>query len=146
MSSDTWILVADGSRAQLYRQGGNEGRDWSLLQEFYHPAAREMGRDIAGNRPNQIQHAMETTSKGDEGGHGVQEYESQRFSRELCEYLHSAAMRNQFGTLVIVAPPKFLGALRKNMTKPVEERVSHYVAKDYTNKQPRELAPIMAGL
>jgi protein required for attachment to host cells len=143
----TWILVADGSRAQLYLQGeDSNGRDWKLLQEFDHPAAREMGHDLRGNRPDQIQHQMDIGYKGTVGPHNVQEHEASKFAKELCEFLHGAAMRNQFSTLVVAAAPKTLGALRNMMSKSVSERVSHYLSKDYTDKNPRELAPLMMGL
>jgi protein required for attachment to host cells len=146
MANGTWILVADGSRAQLYLQGGSDGRDWRLLQEFLHPSARESGHDLRGNRPDQIQHGMDLDHKGHEGTHQVQAQEAERFAKQLCDFLHDAAMRKEFDGLVVAAAPRFLGALRRGMSRPVQERVRHYLDKDYVHLQPRELAPIVDGL
>jgi protein required for attachment to host cells len=146
MMNSTWVLLADGSRAQLYEKGGNDHRDWKLLKAFDHPPARQSGQDLAGNRPDAIQHQMESTAKGTEGAHGVQEYESSRFASELSDYLHGAATRNEFSRLVVAAAPRFLGTLKAKFSKPVKERISHFLAKDYASRAPHEVAPHMAGL
>ena len=146
MTSRNWVLLADGSRAQLYAKNGDDHRDWSLLREFDHPPARLSNHQIMGNRPHRIQHLMEVTAKGTRGGHTVQEDESERFAIELSEYLHGAAARNDFDTLVVAAAPRFLGSLRQRLTKPVHQRVSHFLARNYVSQAPVDFAEHMAGL
>ncbi len=146
MNVTNWVLLADGSRAQLYLKKGDDHREWTLLKDFDHPAARLAGQDLVGNRPNKIQHQMESTAKGTTGPQTLREDESDRFAQELVEYLHGAASRNEFGTLVVAAAPRFLGSLRAKLTKPVRERVSHYLARNYASMAPDEFAQHLTGL
>lgn len=146
MKKTHWVLLADGSRAQLYLKEGEDHREWTLLKDFDHPPSRQAGQALVGNRPNQIQHQMEATAKGVTGAHTVQEEESERFAQELVEYLHGAASRNEFATLVVAAAPRFLGSLKARLTKPVRARVSHYLARNYASRPPEEFAPHLTGL
>lgn len=146
MKMTNWVLLADGSRAQLYLKEGDDHREWTLLKDFDHPPARQAGQDLVGNRPYRIQHQMEATAKGVQGPQTLREDESERFAQELVDYLHGAASRNEFGTLVVAAAPRFLGSLRAKLTKPVKERVSHYLARNYASMAPDAFAEHLTGL
>ena len=136
--SDTWILVAESARARIFDPEGPNNR-WALVQEFSHVESRENGQNLRGNRPDQIQHAMEKDVKGDKPG-WVFDVEDERFAKELCEALSRSFGVNAFRELIIVAPPKFLGRLRRNLTEPVRKVVKLEIDKDYTYLKPDELA------
>jgi protein required for attachment to host cells len=55
-----------------------------------------------------------------------------RFAAEAAERINRAALANEFEKLIIVAPPKTLGALRKHYHKQVESRIAAEIAKDLT--------------
>ena len=46
--------------------------------------------------------------------------------------LKKRALRNEFENLIIVAPPRTLGELRKHYHKEVEKRLAGEIAKDLT--------------
>jgi protein required for attachment to host cells len=63
--------------------------------------------------------------------------EEDRFAAETAELLKKRALRNDFESLIIVAPPKTLGELRKHYHKEVEKRL--------TARSPRTLRPSGGG-
>jgi protein required for attachment to host cells len=57
--------------------------------------------------------------------------------------LKQRALRNEFDSLVVVAPPKTLGELRKHYHKEVEKRLAAEVPKDLTNMPIEEIERIL---
>jgi protein required for attachment to host cells len=120
----TWIVVADSSRAQLF-QRSNGGL--KLVDEISHPESREQGRDLIGNRPHRLQSSGEKTLSDP---HAIQDVESERFAKQVIEFLHRRASENAFEGLVVIAPKRFLGMLRPRYTPLLKPRVRDEIAKD----------------
>ena len=57
--------------------------------------------------------------------------------------LRKRALRNEFESLIIVAPPKTLGELRKHYHKEVEKRLAGEIAKDLTGHPVPEIEKIL---
>lgn len=135
-----WVLVADSAQASIleYQKDRLE-----LVHAFEHPESREQGRDLMGNRPNQNQHNMEKSTKGDES-QGLRDDESKRFAKELSDYLSTAHSQNRFRELVLVADPRFLGLLRAELGKPVAGCVTASVGKSAVRMEPRDLVKLLA--
>lgn len=58
--------------------------------------------------------------------------EEDRFAAETADMLKRRALANDFESLIIVAPPKTLGELRKHYHKEVSNRLAGELAKDLT--------------
>ena len=58
--------------------------------------------------------------------------EEDRFAAETADMLKRRALANEFESLIIVAPPKTLGELRKHYHKAVSDRLTGELAKDLT--------------
>ena len=73
--------------------------------------------------------------------------EGDRFAAETADLLRTRALNNDFETLIIVAPPKTLGELRKHYHKEVENRLTGEIDKDLTRHTLPEIekALIAAG-
>ena len=69
--------------------------------------------------------------------------EEDRFAADTAELLRKRALRNEFESLIIVAPPKTLGELRKHYHKEVEKRLAGEVAKDLTSHPVTEIEKIL---
>ena len=61
---------------------------------------------------------------------GAVEHSARTFAREVGRYLDQARNEHRYDQLVLVAPPKFLGALRKELHKEVEKLVVDELPKD----------------
>ena len=81
----------------------------------------------------QGQGAQFAPSRGSMGESDYHQLEEDRFAAEVAEILKVKALNNSFDTLIIAAPSRTLGELRKHYHKEVESRLSNEVAKDLTN-------------
>jgi protein required for attachment to host cells len=61
------------------------------------------------------------------------------FAKEIGRYLEQARTQHRYDELVIVAPPKFLGAVRKELGKEVEKLVVDELPKDLSWFNAREI-------
>lgn len=114
--SSTWILVADGSHARLF-QATVASQPWRLVEKLDREHSREQT-----NR---------TESHEDRGEHD--------FARLLAGALETKRQGGGFERLVLVAPPKFLGQLRGELTASLATCVIRSKDADYTNLSDAEL-------
>ncbi len=138
--STGWVLVADSAQARILEYDKDK---LGPVEEFDHPASREHGRDLIGNRPNQNQHSMEKTRKGEEH-QGLRDDESKKFAKQLSNYLSTAHARNRFRKLILVADPRFLGMLRNELANPVTACVATSIDKNAVRMTAKELAALVA--
>jgi protein required for attachment to host cells len=66
-----------------------------------------------------------------------------RFAAETAEMLKDRALRNEYDALVVVAPPRTLGELRKHFHKEVEKRLVAELPKDLVNTPVPEIEKIL---
>ena len=137
MIARTWILVADATYARIF-EINEDSRRWELVQEFQHLESREQGQDLIGNRPNKAQHLMEMAGKKDNPVERKLQ-EATRFAQELVAHLDKQIATNSFDQLVLVAPPKMLGALREKLSNQLKRLVVAEVDKDYSHMPPAEM-------
>lgn len=114
--SQTWILVADGSRARLFLAPGNN-KPWQLDKKLEREHSREK--------------TDRATAHEDRGEHD--------FARLLAAELETKRQGPGFDRLVIVATPRFLGQLRGELTAPLAACVIRSHDADYTNMSDTEL-------
>jgi protein required for attachment to host cells len=126
---DALILVGDGSRAVFFKNRGTVVKPNLVVEHMFeqqNPATREQGTDRPGRRAGgdsqTMRSAMEETD-----WHQLAE---ERFASEIAAALYRSAHANEFQRLIIVAPPKVLGTLRKSLHKEVLDRVEAEVPKE----------------
>ena len=139
--SNGWVLVADSAQARILEYDDKDKLE--PVEELDHPASRDQGRDLIGNRPNQNQHNMEKTRKGEEH-QALRDDESRRFAKEVSSFLSAAHSRNRFRQLVVIADPRFLGMLRQELADPVASCVSKSIDKNAVRLRAEELAAMVA--
>lgn len=132
---NAFVLVADGRKLLFLRNEGDA--DYPNLtveaaEEHPNPATRDQATDAAGR-------ASSTTPAGGTSRAGssmdptdFHQLEEDRFAAEAAAMLKTRALANDFEKLIIVAPPKTLGELRKHYHREVENRLAGEVAKDLT--------------
>jgi len=75
---------------------------------------------------------------------GAVEHSARTFAKEVGRYLDRARTEHRYDQLVLVAPPKFLGALRKELHKEVEKLVAEELPKDLSWFNAREIEKYFA--
>ncbi|WP_437774984.1 host attachment protein [Sorangium sp. So ce1097] len=137
----TWILVSDASRAQLYREEP-AGKGFTLLESYTHDESRARVRDLMadanGRKPNGPPAGNGNITGGGTylGRPGVapdtdpKDVEKQKFAQELAEVLEKGLNDHAYDSLVLIAPPQFLGLLRGTVSKQVSNHIESSVDKD----------------
>lgn len=125
-----WVLVADGSRARLFRAEGARG-GLVEIDTWLHPESRLREQDLVSDAPGQDR-GRGGSAHGVNEHHSAHGHELEIFAREIAGHLQAAANENSFGRLLLCAPPRFLGLLREALPAAVRQRVRHEIGKDLT--------------
>ena len=148
----TWIVAADESRARVLQVARPEKR-LDEIENLLNPEARLQDRELQSDaEPRFSGHggvgkpgsAPTGGPASDRETRGAVEHSARTFAREVGRYLEKARVEHRFDELVLVAPPKFLGALRKELDKEVAKLVKDELPKDLSWFKARELESYFA--
>ena len=139
---DAVVVVADGRKMLFLRNEGDALNPNLQLEkkvvDSHNPSHHEQATDLAGG-------AMGTRTAGAQWGGGNMEevdfhqLEEDRFAADTAALLKERALRQDFESLIIIAPPKTLGELRKHYHKEVSDRLTGELAKDLTGHPVAEI-------
>jgi len=138
MMSNTWVLVANSSQAKIYAGKGQRGpltkiKDFDFLKGRLHEG--DLVSDFAGSDGGSVgqgRHVLDDKTS-------AKEQEAIVFAKELINYLNKKRNKEAFRRLVIIAPPTFLGLLRKNSNDEIISMVSQQIDKNFIDKSAEEI-------
>lgn len=122
------ILVLDGAKLLLFRNAGTAVHP--DLQTLKHetaedPPSRAIGSDSPGRvHPSQGTHG---SSYDETDWHRQAE---ERFARHGAEVLEAAALADPEAAIVVIAPPRTLGEIRKHYGRASQARLAGEIDKD----------------
>ena len=145
LPNNALVLVADGRKMLFFRNQGDENQI-DLRTEAHDEREdrydREYKTDSPGNAAHSAgAHGSKIGAMG--GGHvsrptmeetDFHQQEEDKWIKEAADELKKRALRNDFDALAIVAPPKALGVLRKELHKEVEKRLVCTVNKEMSGR------------
>ena len=125
---DALVLVGDGTRAIFFRNRGSIQKPNLVVERVLQqedPPTHEQGTD----RPGRVHASLgaQRSAVEDTDWHRLAE---DRFAVVIADALYRLAHANHFQRLIVVAPPKALGTLRKQFHKEVQERLAAEVPKE----------------
>lgn len=128
------VLVADGRKMLFFRNEGDAtypNLKVEVAQE--HPDAKDGDQksDSAG-RASSTGAGSRAAAGSTMGETDFHQQAEDSFAAETAAMLKRRALAHEFESLVIVAPPKTLGELRKHYHKEVSARLKGELAKDLT--------------
>jgi protein required for attachment to host cells len=133
-----WVLVGDGRRALFFQNHGDADLlDLRVLETRIddNPATREQGSDAPGRAfPGPGAHARSAMENVD-----WHELEEERFARAMAERINAAAESGEMKEIVIVAPPRTLGEIRKDLSVKAQGKVRGELDKDLTKHPLHEI-------
>jgi protein required for attachment to host cells len=138
---DSFVLVADGRKSLFFRnQGDADFPDLRVEEKEVHPnpAHHEQASDTAGQSMRTMDGRGGSMEEVD-----FHQQEEDRFAADTAAMLKARALSNDYESLVVVAPPRTLGELRKHYHKEVEKRLVAEVAKDLVNVPVPEIEKIL---
>jgi protein required for attachment to host cells len=136
--SKIWVVVADEAKARILSTSKST-EPLVEVQSLSSSEAYDREQDLVSDKPGrgsngsgQGKHAMDekTTHK---------EQYAIRFAKELADFLEKNQHKKTYMKLIIVAAPRFLGLMRKEMSKSVSELVSLEIDKDLTMMEPQAI-------
>ena len=151
---DALVVVADGRKMLLLRNEGDAQRiNLQVERKAIHesPKDREQKSDAAGRASStqsgpgapaiaqggsmhaQGQGAQFAPSRGSMEEADYHQLEEDRFASEVAEILKKGALANSFDKIIIAAPARTLGELRKRYHKEVAARLVGEIDKDLTS-------------
>lgn len=137
---NSFVVVADGEKMLFFRNEGDAEFPKLMVErkvEQDNPANRDQKTDDAGRRHAQGP-GRSAYSETD-----FHQLEEDRFAHRTAEMLKDRALRNEYESLIVVAPPRTLGELRKHYHKEVEKRLAGEVPKDLTGHPVEEIEKIL---
>lgn len=139
----TWIVVADGAKAQLYRYQGPkaplERIDDGELQHV-----NELSQDLVSDRPGRVFQSASHRRSAIEPATDPKEHQKHEFARRICAYLEGYI--SKIDNLILVAAPKVLGDLRRLLPDALKQKVTDELSKDLTNIPAPELPRHLQGV
>ena len=143
LSHNTLVVVADGRKSLFFRnEGDSEHPNLKVLEatEQSNPDHSDQATDLAG-QPSSPQGSGRGTFQTVD----YHQQEEDRFAAATADRLKSGALQNEYDRLVIVAPPRTLGELRKHYHGEVEKRIAGEIAKDLTGHPVDQIEKIIAA-
>jgi protein required for attachment to host cells len=140
----TWIVVADSSHARIFQL-----RDGQLpaeeIEDLANPLGRADNKQVASDSHGQFAgpdgHGHTAPRVEEPVQHGVRQ-----FAREIARHLDTAAARQRFQQLALVAAPRFLGLLRESLDKQTRKLVTSELAKNVAALPRSELDACLQAL
>jgi protein required for attachment to host cells len=129
------ILVTDGSKALfLTNEGDGDFPDFQLVRKWEQevPADRELRSAGPGHAFSSHGGGTRRSSYDETDLHEQAEVQ---FTCNIAAFLNERARLGSIDELIMVAPPRTLGELRKHIRRDVADRVKAEIAKDLV-KQP----------
>jgi protein required for attachment to host cells len=138
-----WVVVCDGAKALILENVGDAMFPNLKTREVHEQAdarTHEQGTDAPGRSINSIdarRSAMEQTDFHDQA--------EQRFLCDLAKRLDAAVLGGETKALILVAPPRALGVLRRAASEHLRGAIRAEVDKDYVKLPVHEIERHLAA-
>jgi protein required for attachment to host cells len=137
MTKTIWIAVANRATARIFAAESPLGAI-DEIETLVHPAGRVPEQSLVTDRPGR------TYERAGAGPHSdpdtvQQDHETATFAGEVAAALAKGREADRYGTLIISAPPAFLGELRKHLDARTQSLVTLELDKDLAHLDAREL-------
>lgn len=131
------VLVADGRKMLFLRNEGDIAHPNLVVehaQEQANPPDREQKTDLAGRAAPKVGIGQGTMTEVN-----FHDLEEERFAADAADLLRQRALSNDYESLIVIAPARTLGALRKHYHKQVTARLIGELGKDLTRHPIRDI-------
>ena len=126
MAATQWFLIADSSRARVFAMEKSDERVMEIAS-FANPQGRSQDDELASYdsgisaRPGPRSGPQQPSAL---------DHQVELFAKQLARYLDEARIEHRYDVLYLVAGPEFLGRLRGNLSKEVENLLAAQLDKD----------------
>lgn len=137
--TSTWILVADQARARLFSPSADM-KDLEEVGDYVNVDARLPDHQLQGSRrPPRVHERFGEVRHSIEPRTTPQDKSVARFASLLGSVLKRGHSERRFTRLVLIAPPRFLGALNKALDPRLDAVVVLKMPKNLTLETPHAI-------
>lgn len=131
--STQWIVVADRSRARIF-ETDRTFQELREVEDLLNPEGRfddaQLRHDAKGRFYGKGERFQAHTA---EPRVSQRKHDEEKFSRDVMKRLTEACDAKRYDSLVMVAPPEFLGLLRQQLPERVGQHVTRQINSDISN-------------
>jgi len=139
VKNKTWVIVAESGRARIYEAGASD-TGLTEIQDLVHPESRMHEQNITSDLPGRTHDRQGTGARHAKvESTPIKEHEAKSFAKEIASILDAGRKQSAFDKLVIMAPPAFLGLLRKQLSAATLKTVVREVDKNLLHNSPDEI-------
>lgn len=136
-----WVMVGDGRRALFFKNDG-DAEILNLRRQDVRENADAATQSQVAPLAREASATERAVAVSETGWHQVEE---ERFARSIAEQLNQAAREQKFRDLIIVAPPKVLAEIRRDLSAEAHRRVAAEIPKDLVHHTIPEIETILSG-
>jgi len=135
----TWIIAADSSRARILQVTDRE-KALAEIDDLLNPEGRVDDRQLTTDAHARFHGGGGGSAPAsDLDETSAAEHATELFAKRVGDYLDKARTAHKYDRLHLVAPPRFLGQLRKELGKEVQKLVTDELPKDLSWLKTRDL-------
>jgi protein required for attachment to host cells len=125
-----WFVLADGAQARILQRRSAEPRGFTVIVHEMSPEAQLSSHELATDRPGRSYESASPSRHAVDWKTDPHEAAKAQFERKVADLVNRAAEEGLFDALVMVAPPRVLGAMRKALSEQAKERLVLEEGKD----------------
>ena len=132
-----WVVVCDGAKALVLENAGSRMHpNLTTRQVFEQPdlSDRELSADKPGRAISSVGDRRSAVEQVDR-----HEQEEQRFLKNVAAHLDRAVLAGDTPSLIVVAPPRAIGILRRAFTSHVRQAIRAEVERDFVKLPVKEI-------
>jgi len=129
IDNGTWVVVCDGAKALVLENAGNRMTPNLTTKEVYEQSdarTRDLGSDKPGRAFGSVGNMRSSVEQTD-----WHDLEEQKFLAKLAARLDKAVQAGETRSLIVVAPARAIGVLRREYSPRVRQALKAEVEKDY---------------
>ena len=141
------VFVTDGRKMLFFRNNGDENQI-DLRTEAHDEREDAYDRDLKTDAPGNAATGMKGGGDTHRPAYSETDFHQMgedNWVKDAAEELKKRALRNDFDALVIIAPPKALGVLRKELHKEVEKRIILTLNKEMSGRPVPDIEELLVG-
>jgi protein required for attachment to host cells len=138
MSKTIWVVVANRVTARIFATDNPLGAI-EEVETLLHPESRVQEQSLVSDRSGRTERSGGSGRQSSDPDTQHHEHETTVFAAQVAALLAKARNDARYGTLALIAPPAFLGALRKALDAQTRNLVTLELDKDLALLDPRTL-------
>jgi protein required for attachment to host cells len=139
----SWVVLSDGGEARFYE--GALVPDGLRLIETWEAPGNPPSRMQGTGSPGRVYESVGGQRHAVEPRQDAHEAAKEAFARRICDHLDKAVEAGRIEELVIAAPPRFLGELRRHQSEHVRRVLRTEIDKDLTGLPLKEAIERIRG-